>query len=252
MAIDESVAKYLNPIPIAKGVDALWKPNVEPGRWIRMPLANPTLTEQGYQPGEYATMEYLEAHVDVGGAWEDLTNYINQALEAAEIPKSAVRMEETGVQSGISLIIEQEPLIKRAEKRRGVFAVYEQDLAYRTLWCAGNHYGKSDLVRSSEAGSLVPGWPSSRIAVLTQDVLDVEVAKVQQGVQSHLMMIQNIYGCTRDEAIEHIKQVQADTTERESLFPEMAKATALPDPEAEHQQALEQIAAKEQAKASAA
>ncbi len=252
MTIDESITKYLNPIPMAKGVDAQWKPNVEPGRFVRMPLANPLVTETGYQPGEYATLEYLEAHVDVGGAWEDLTNYINQALEAAEIPKSAVRMEAMQITSGIGLMVEQEPLIRRAEKRRAIYEVYEQDLAYRTLWCAGNHYGKPELVRSSEAGQMVPGWPSARIAVLTQDVLDAEVAKVQQGVQSHLMMIQNICGCTRDQAIEHIKQVKADTEEVEKLFPEMANATALPDPEREHEQTLEQIAAKEKAKGAAA
>lgn len=246
MSLDESIGKYLNPIPVAEGVDALWKPNIEPGRWIRMPRAAPTINAEGnYEPGEFARLYYVQAEIQVTAAWEDLKNYIEQAIEAADIPKSAVRMEQMGVASGISLIVEQEPLLKRAEGRRITYTTYEDDLGKRSLTCAGNHYGKPELLAAAEKGAIVAVWPQARLAVNTPDKLEMGMQEVQAGLKSHLQLIQDWYNVGREEALEIVKQIQEDTKELAKAFPEMAAANALPDPEKEHEQTLEQIAAKQ-------
>lgn len=141
--LDESIHKHINPIPVAEGMPSDWKPTLEPGRFVRMPRQGmtPGLTG-GYERGEFARLYYLQATIDVEGAWLDATNYINRALEAARVPLSAARMEQQGVASGISLMVEQEPLLKRAEQRRQGKKVMEADLARRTLTVARNHYGR--------------------------------------------------------------------------------------------------------------
>lgn len=252
MKLDEAIDNNMNPLGCAEGVDENWKPILGPNRFIRMPRANPVMDAGGYSPGEAAKLYYLDRRVDVGGSWEDLKEYILQCLDAVGIPRSAVRMEQMGVASGISLMVEQEPLLKRAEVRRTIYRSYEYDLAYRTLCCAGNHYGKSELVNTAETGELALAWPQPRLAVNTTDKLELGLQEVQSGLKSHLMLIMDWYGVGREEAMEIVRQIQADTTALSELYPEMASVNALPDPEAEaqaaeeeHQRNLEAIAAKQ-------
>lgn len=139
--MDEAIPKALSPILMAKGLPDGYKPIIEPGRLIFMPRSGAGPQPDGsYDPGEYATIEAVFTQLDIAGSWDDLSRFINQAMEAAEVPVSAVRMEQMGVASGISLMVEQEPLLKRAENRREMYNVYETDLARRTLMCVDGHY----------------------------------------------------------------------------------------------------------------
>jgi hypothetical protein len=226
MKLDESISKHMNPIPVAEGMPELWKPDLEPQRFIRMPRVAPMIgATGGYERGEFAKLYYLQAQVDVQGAWLDLEKYINQVLEAARVPASAARMEQTGVASGISLMVEQEPLLKRAESRRAMYKVYEDQLARTILTVAGNHYGQAALLAARDAAGarLMSAWPPPRLAVLTMDTLELAVAKEQAGLSSHLMTLQEVYGCTRDEALELVRQIDADRAELETVSPDMGE-----------------------------
>jgi hypothetical protein len=245
MRMDEAISKHLAPIAWAKGVPPAWKMHVMPGRFIQLPSREPVMTDQGVQEAGDSDIGYLEAHVDVASSWDDLERYIKQCLEAVGIPENAVKMQPIAATSGIALIVEQEPLLKRAERRRAMFKVYEDDLSKRTLICAGNHYGKPEFVAETNQGHLAASWPSPRLAVQTQDMLDLEISKVSNGLQSHLMMLQNVNGCTRDEAIELIKQITLDQDETAGLYPEAVATTAPTDPEAQRQHELAMISAKQ-------
>lgn len=225
--LDESVQKHINPVPVAEGVPADWKPTVEPMRFIRMPLAAPRPDARGgYEPGEFARLYFLQPQVDVAGAWADLTNYMNQVFRAARVPISAMLIEEApGVISGIALLLAEAPLFKRARKRRYVWCVYENDLARRTLVCAGNHYGMAELVNSATRGRLVLGWPQPSIPVPTEDTLKLLQEEVSSGFKSHLMAVQQWYGVSRDEALELIQQIKDDTDELAKIFPTIGAAT---------------------------
>ena len=228
--LDESIHKHLNPIPWAKGMPDQWKPILEPQRFIRLPSANPRITPSGgFEPGEYAEIGYVQVNIDVAAAWEDLNNYIQQALDAASLPKSAIRMEAMGVASGISLIVEQEPLIKRAEKRRRMFDVYECDLGERTLTCAGNHYGRGELLTAAKNGELRTIWPQPTIAVNTPDKLEMLVSEIQAGMMSHLMGLQEWHDISRDEALELMKQIAQDQKDIEAANPAL-RAVNMPQP----------------------
>lgn len=248
MQLDEAVGKHINPIPWAKGVDENWKPMIGPMRFIRLPNRQGDFNGEGFAPGEPADIGFLQAQVDVAGAWEDMRGYADTAMEAVDIPKSSVRMEQMGVASGISLMIEQEPLINRAEGRHTTFKVFEQDLAYKTLCVAGNHYGKTELLSAAEAGEQVLMWPMPRLAVLTQDMLDMETQMVRDGASSYLRFIQRIYGVGREEALEIIQQLKKDREDVEKIDPTLTAPTAPADPqadaEAEHERNIEAIQAK--------
>jgi hypothetical protein len=222
-ATDESIRRYLNPIPVAEGMPDQWKPMLEPGRWIRVPLAHPTPGESGgFEPGPYARLYFLQASIDVQGTWLHIEKYIKQALEAARIPDSAIRMEQMGVASGIALVVEQEPLVKRAENRRGGFDHYESDLAIRTLTCIGNHYGMPAVAATAETGKLVTSWPKGTLAVRTPDLLEMTVAEVTAGFKSHLMAIQEWYGVDRERALEIVAQIAEDNADMMAANPDLA------------------------------
>jgi hypothetical protein len=77
---------------------------------------------------------------------------------------------------------------------------------------------------------LILTWPQPRLAVFTTDLLELEVAKVTNGIQSHLMMLQNVLNVSREEALEHIAQMKKDDDDLKAAYPEMSKVTGLPDP----------------------
>jgi hypothetical protein len=225
--MDESIAKHLNPIPVAEGVPEAWKPIIEANRFIRMPAAAPRIGPTGgYEAGERARLYFLERSIDVVGSWDDLVRYINQCLEAARVPLSAARMEQSGVASGISLLVEQAPLLKRARKRRGMFRVYETDLGKRTLLCTGNHYGKPELVAAASKGNLVLGWPQPSVPIQTPDGLEMIQAEIRGGFKSYFMGLQQWYGVGRDEAVELAEQIEADNAELATVAPSLVETAS--------------------------
>jgi hypothetical protein len=234
-ALDNSINKHLNPIPVAEGVPAGWQPTIEALRFIRLPRAGPSIgSTGGYEPGEFARLYFLQPQVDVAGAWSDLTAYMNQAFRSARVPISASMVEEApGVISGIALLLVEAPLFKRARKRRGIYQVYEHDLARRTLLCVANHYDMAGLRGAAIKGRMTLGWPQPTIPVPTPDALELLNQEVSGGFKSHLMAVQQWYGVTRDQAVELIKQIKADTDELAALYPEIGAPSPEADPDEE-------------------
>ena len=254
MRLDEAINKHMNPVPWAKNVPETWKPIVQPMRFIRLPGGDMVPTDNGFEVAEGAELGFLQAMIDVASAWDDLSRYIRQCLAAVGM-ENEFSMEQIDLASGVALMLKQEPLIKRSENRRTTFAVYEEDLAKRTLICAGNHYGKPELVSQTELGHLTAGWPRPRLAVVTTDILDVGIAEVQNGLKSHLMLIQDTYGIGRDEALALLEQMKEDDADVAKIMPEVAAVNAPQDPQEaadqEHQRNLEAIAAKGEQKGKA-
>lgn len=244
MRVDEAINKHINPIPIAEGTPEGWKPIVQPMRFIRLPGPEMVPTDNGFQTGEKSDMRFVQAQIDVGGAWDDLDKYLKLARETVDCD-TAYSEEQVALATGIAMMLKQEPLLKRAEKRRAIFKVYEEDLAKRTLTCVGNHYGKQEYAVETNQGHLVCGWPAPRLAILTQDVMDLSIEKIQNGYSSHLMEIENLLGMDRDQALEYMEQIKIDTEEAAKLMPDAVAATAPADPEAQKQHELALIAAKQ-------
>lgn len=222
--LDNSIDKHLDPIPVLENCEDGFQLILGTQRAIRLnsnrmrPSASGGM-EDGPQPKAY----YLEMHIDVAGAWDDLLKFINQCLEAWGIPLSAIRMEQTGIASGIALVCEQAPLLTRARTRRSPWGVYEHDLARTILTCAGNHYRKSALLAAS-AGIMSLGWPMASVPVPTDDNFKFQLDQVNAGIISLPMLIQQFFGMSREEAFMQLEQVEADNSELKKRAPKLHAA----------------------------
>jgi hypothetical protein len=230
--LDESINKHINPIPFAQNVDENWQPIIEPQRFIRikpsMMRVGPT---GGFEDGPQPLVYYLEAHIDVAGAWDDLQKFLTQILQALHIPAEAVRMEKIEASSGIALIVEQAPLLTRARARHKPFTIYETNIARTILRCAGNHYGRGELVSDAKTGSLTVAWPQPSVPVPTQDNLDLLLGQVTAGIKSLVMATMEWYGCDRECAFKILEQVELDNEELKRRAPTLAlQGAGLPPP----------------------
>lgn len=226
--LDESIHKHLNPIPVAENVPDGWQPLIEPQRFIILRNRGPVMSENGYMPGEPARLSYLQSKIQVADAWLDLTNFANQQLEAARVPLSAVRAVQTSTASGFALICEQAPLLKRARRRRAPALYSECDITKAILECAGNHYGKAELVAAGKHGRLTLGWPEPTIPIPGRDRDTSNASQIAAGTKSKTMVVMESYSCDRPQAQEILKQIADDRKFEESLGLGQSEPTAAP------------------------
>jgi hypothetical protein len=221
--LDEAINKHLNPLPVAKNVDENWQPILEPQRFIKLRTARMKIgASGGMEDLAEPELSYLVAQIDVASAWDDLLRYINQVLESLQVPIAAVRMEQTGIASGIALVVEQAPLLTRARARRRPFGLYETEIARTVLRCAGNHYGKPGLVAAADAGRLTLGWPQPTVPVPTADNLELMMGQVSSGLKSLIMAVMEWYGLDRDGAIALLEQIEDDRRDLMKAAPSIA------------------------------
>jgi hypothetical protein len=218
--LEQAIHKHLIPIPIVKDApDGFQLILGQPNLFVRLNRrASPPSGDFGQQPPT-PEISYLQADIDIQGAWEDLTNYVNQVLESARVPRSAVRMEQTGVASGISLMVEQEPLLNRARHRQPMFSIYEEQLARLILAVAGIFYRRPPLVRAARDGHLQLAWPLPSLTVQTDDWLNLQLVKEQAGLTSKIMITMETYCVDRDRAIEILEQVAEDKEDEARILP---------------------------------
>jgi hypothetical protein len=220
--LDEAVQRYLDPHLLVKNARPGWRLVAKPGQPVLLPSGGVIQGPDGPEPGPPVELEYLQGHPDIAVAWEDLRGGILQVLEAMGVPESAIRQVQASVASGIALLVEQAPLLTRARGRRSAFGVYEGELARTVLRCAGNHYRRAELVTAAAKGILSLGWPAPSIPVPTDDWLQTEVAKVQAGLKSLIMVAQEMYGVAREQAVEILRQVKADQDELQTIMPDLS------------------------------
>ena len=226
--IEQSIHKHLNPIPIAKDVPDGFQVIIQPNMFLRLnrravaPGADGAFGGAGPPEPE---LSYLQANIDVDGSWRDLEGYAGMLLEAARIPRSAVRMEQTGIASGIALLVEQAPLITRAKQRRPMFNVYEETLGRAIATCAGNYYRRRELVAQAKAGRQILAWPMPSIPVQTDDWLNLQLMREQAGLTSKIQITMAEYDCGRETAIKILEQVAEDRTEEEKILPPLEVAS---------------------------
>jgi hypothetical protein len=221
--LDESINKHLNPLPVAEGVDDNFQVIMEPQRFLKLRGAQMRPgSSGGMEEGPPPRLYYLSPTIDVAGAWEDLLKYLNQVLEAMRVPIAAVRMEQTGIESGIALVVEQAPLLTRARARRRPFSLYETNIGRCILRCVGNHYGKAKLAASAESGSMALGWPQPSVPVPTPDNLDLLLKQVYAGFKSLPMAVSEWSGVDREGAFQILEQVEKDNAELKARAPNIA------------------------------
>jgi hypothetical protein len=177
-------------------------------------------TGEGYVDGGDPSAEYLQAQLAIESIWLDLEKYIKQVATAVDLPYTALELDYQDATSGIALVIKASPLLTRARQRRPIYQLAEMCLARKILTAAGNHYGQADLVSQAKGLQLVLSWAEPRIPIPGPDRDQSDDWEMQVGIKSRVTVCMERYGLSRDQAIEHLKQVAEDEAEVKQILPQ--------------------------------
>ena len=216
--LDELIQKYSRPIGVFRNVSPTFTPEIGPGRFLRLHRGGTGYTGEGYADGGEPDASYLQAALEIEGIWLDLEKYIKQVATAVDLPYTALELDYQDATSGIALIIKASPLLTRARQRRPIYQLAEMCLARKILVCAGNHYGTAGLVEQAKKLEMLLSWAEPRIPIPGPDRDLSDEWEMQVGIKSRVTVCMERYGLTRDQAVEHIKQVSEDEAEIKPLM----------------------------------
>ena len=199
-----SIKYYSRPMGLAYNVREDFRPMIRPGGFQHVPrkLAGTDNPE--------ARVEYLQAQIDIAGEWMDIQGYIDHTLEMAGVPRSAIRLEQSGAVSGVAIVAEQWPLITRTKARQRPFNRYEAELAKVALAVGGAYYGRADLIAASVKPMLQLAWPEVEISLPGPEKDAADDWELGHKLRSKIQVLMERRGVTRDQAIAELEQVVED------------------------------------------
>jgi Phage portal protein, SPP1 Gp6-like len=215
----ESIQKYGRPICLFINVDPTYNPEIGPGRFLRLVRGGAAYEGDGFGQGGEPDAKYLQAELAIEAIWMHITSTMGQVAEAVDLPASALRLDYSDAPSGISIIVKNIPLLERARSRRPIFQRAETCLGRVILRVFGAFYGRPELVAAADTLKMLLAWPEPRIPVPGPERDQSDGWEIGLGVKSRIMVISERYGLTRDQAVEHLKQVAADETEAIAILP---------------------------------
>jgi hypothetical protein len=206
----QAVQFYGRPLGFTRNVDKSWRPRMRPGSFTTLP---PGKVSAGGPSGPEPEAFYLQAQLDVAGIWADITNFANGTFEEMGVPLSAVRLEQTGVVSGIAIVAEQAPLLTRAKKRQRPALRWEHSLAEVVLAVGGAYYSRPELLAAAADLDLTAVWPEPQIPIPDPARDEIDENRLAMGLTSRVMLVMERSGLDRDGALELIGQVARDEAE---------------------------------------
>lgn len=215
--IDEALSDLANairfygrPLGFSRNVAKDWRPVIRPGSFNDLPGRE---RSAGGPQGSEPEVFYLQAALDIAGIMSAITGYANTTFEEKGVPLSAVRLEQTGVVSGIAIVAEQAPLLTRAQKRQRPYGVYEHDLARVSLAVGGAYYDMPELAEAATDLHMTLTWPEPRIPIPGPDRDLEDQSEIEMGLTSVVQVLQRRRGLTREQAIAALEQIATDAAE---------------------------------------
>jgi hypothetical protein len=220
-SIDEAMSDLANairfygrPLGFTRNVAKDWRPVIRPGSFNDLPGRERTAGGPGTSEPEAF---YLQAQLDIAGINTAIVGYANSTFEEKGVPLSAVRLEQTGVVSGIAIVAEQAPLLTRAQKRQRPYGVYELDLARVTLAVGGAYYAMAELLAAADDLHMTLTWAEPRIPIPGPDRDLEDQSELEMGLTSTVQILQRRRGLTREQAIAALEQIATDQAELATL-----------------------------------
>jgi hypothetical protein len=153
--------------------------------------------------------------------WDDLRAYLDHALEMLAVPPVAVRMEQAGARSGVSIVAEQVPLAQWAESRTRPFSRYERNLA-RLVLRAGAVLGSAPGLQEAAdtEGGLTLRWPEMLAEVPGPERDQHDQWMLDNGLMSRKQWLMLRERLTGDEAEIRLTEIQDERkAEQEAMTP---------------------------------
>jgi hypothetical protein len=228
-AIDEALSDLANairfygrPLGFTRNVAKDWRPVIRPGSFNDLPGRERTAGGPGTSEPEAF---YLQAALDIAGINGAIVAYANSTFEEKGVPLSAVRLEQTGVVSGIAIVAEQAPLLTRAKKRQRPYGVYEHDLARVCLNVGGSYYDSPELAAAAADVHMTLTWAEPRIPIPGPDRDLEDQSELEMGLTSTVQILQRRRGLTREQAIGALEQIATDQAELATIRAKHAATT---------------------------
>jgi hypothetical protein len=216
---------YLKPIPLATGVPPGWRPKIQPGRFNQVPFRPGPNGVPAIEPRVW----FLQAAVDIPGAWEDIRNTIDTGLSDLDIPLAAYRAEASATKSGAAMVTEQMPLLAYAKGRREHYAEAEKGLIELVLAIGGSYYDwsragqKAALLAEAADPHIALAWPDD-LKVPWMEAASVQAQDLEQHLTSHVKIIMQERGFSREQAERELAEIVAD----EALYQQLVAQAGLP------------------------
>lgn len=216
----EVLLRYGLPIGVATNVPVEWNPELGPARFVRLYQSMTGYQGDGFGAGGQPSLAYMQAQFAIEERWAHIQALLNQGLQAARAPLSAVRMEQQGFTSGIALIAEQAPLLKRACTRRKMLGIFEADLARTICRVVGGHRDDATLLKASKALKPLLTWPEPAIPIPGPERDANDDWELEHGVVSLPEVVMRRKGfATVDQAVAHIEEVAKLNKRVEDVLP---------------------------------
>jgi len=109
--------------------------------------------------------------------------------------------------------------MRRTNARRQPFTKAECDLAKVVLTAAGNFYKEPRLLAAAVDPGLDLTWPDCAFPVLSRERDESTVFELDNHIKSLIQVVAERNGMTREQAIDHLKQVKEDNDLVRKLLP---------------------------------
>jgi hypothetical protein len=221
----EGMRFYLKPIPWGIGLPPGFRPKIRPGSFLALPYR----PGPNGQPVVKPEIGFLQAEMNVTGAWEDITNTIETGLSDLDIPLAAYRADQSSSKSGAAMVTEQAPLLHCARNRRFHYAAAEGELAELVLYIGGSYEDNGDagtkaaLLAEADDCHLTLAWPDN-LRVPTMEAVQVQAQDIELGLTSQVKIIMEERGFRRDQAERELAEIIAD----QALYHQLMAQAGLP------------------------
>lgn len=206
----------ITPTPVAKDVapDQDLPGQLKPGQWLRLKAAIESL--MGETPPD-PRLEFVTPPSEyVGVAWDDMNRYLNAALEDCGIPPGAIRLEgDANAESGVAILIQSGPLVKRAEVRRQDLATFENAAARVAAAVAAGHLRAFAHAvpawldaTAADPTPLALKWPPLYVQLPGAERDRGDSWRLANGIADVVDLLQERDDLTTDEAWEKLRQLR--------------------------------------------
>lgn len=196
--IAEHVARFLNPIGIARNMPASADLTHRVGQFLMLPsLPTARQGDTNAQP----ELAYLQAQLGVEMAWLDLQNYTERKLEELNIPASLVRTSYSATDaSGVAIAMKQVPFHDQAKARHPFASETETELFARCCAVVGSWHQTPALLDAAHDPRLVTVWPEPRIPLPAPERNTADAWELEHGIADPIEVLARRRGITIDQA----------------------------------------------------
>lgn len=222
----EAIVKYSCPIGWFKNVPVEWNPEVGPERFLRLSRGGPSYSGDGFSDPGDPEAGYLQAELAIEAIWQDVRNTLDQCAEACDLPPSALRLDYADAPSGISIVARTFPLLERARLRRPIYQRAERELVRVVAAVHAAMAGDRAIGAAGRSASVLLAWPEPRVPIPGPDRDETDGWEIRLGIKSRVQVIEERYGLTREQALDHLGRVAEDEREAAAILPRPAPERA--------------------------